>query len=275
MVANSASAAGSPVRRCTTSSRTCWPPGAYGRRAARARAAGRDAQPKPRRGAGDRHRPGPARGARRRGERGARDRRVGEPVGTPPTCRGKGGSSCRAAGRRADRGVAAAGRAQRDRDPDDGRLDGVPALLRKRFGVPVLLDNNTRLAALGESIWGAAAGEQDVLYLRLSYGVGGGLVVGGALHRGPYGLSAEFGHITVDTGPAAVRRRRALPDRQPGRPGLHESRRCDRPVRLRPALPQLRALDAPISLRPAFLHALRLSLFGQVSQDSRQVTIIT
>lgn len=78
------------------------------------------------------------------------------------------------------------------------RLEEVPRLLRKRFGVPVLLDNNTRLAALAESIWGAAAGEQNVLYLRLSHGVGGGLVVGGALHRGAHGLSGEFGHITVD-----------------------------------------------------------------------------
>jgi predicted NBD/HSP70 family sugar kinase len=84
-----------------------------------------------------------------------------------------------------------------------GRLSELPRLLRKRFGVPVLLDNNTRLAALAESIWGAAAGERDVLYLRLSHGVGGGLVVGGALHRGARGLSGEFGHITVD--PAGAR----------------------------------------------------------------------
>ncbi|MBK1783348.1 ROK family transcriptional regulator [Prauserella cavernicola] len=86
-------------------------------------------------------------------------------------------------------------------DPgEDGaqRLTDLPRLLRKRFGVPVLLDNNTRLAALAESIWGAAAGGQDVLYLRLSHGVGGGLVVGGALHRGAHGLSGEFGHITVE-----------------------------------------------------------------------------
>ncbi|MET7387713.1 ROK family protein [Streptomyces sp. NPDC005529] len=71
-------------------------------------------------------------------------------------------------------------------------------LLRKRFGVPVLLDNNTRLAALAEATWGAAAGVQDVLYVRLSHGVGGGLVVGGALHRGAHGLSGELGHITAD-----------------------------------------------------------------------------
>ncbi|MEU6785508.1 ROK family protein [Nonomuraea angiospora] len=88
-------------------------------------------------------------------------------------------------------------------EPEDDLESDEPAhpvqsLLSERFGVPVLLDNNTRLAALGEAIWGAAAGGRDVLYLRLSHGVGGGLVVGGALHRGAYGLSGEFGHITVD-----------------------------------------------------------------------------
>ncbi|MGP3969204.1 ROK family protein [Streptomyces sp. 6N223] len=85
------------------------------------------------------------------------------------------------------------------------RLDAVPTLLRKRFGVPVLMDNNTRLAALAESIWGAAAGCQDVLYLRLSHGVGGGLVLGGSLHRGAHGVSGEFGHITVDPDGRACR----------------------------------------------------------------------
>nr|WP_240929570.1 ROK family transcriptional regulator [Streptomyces coryli] len=82
-----------------------------------------------------------------------------------------------------------------------GDSDGLPGLLAKRFGVPVLVDNNTRLAALAEATWGAAAGDEDVLYLKMSYGVGGGLIVGGSLHRGAYGLSGEFGHITVEPGP--------------------------------------------------------------------------
>jgi predicted NBD/HSP70 family sugar kinase len=86
---------------------------------------------------------------------------------------------------------------------DQAGHDRLEGLLRERFGVPVMVDNNTRLAALAESIWGAATGVQDVLYLRLSHGVGGGLVVGGSLHRGAYGLSGEFGHITVD--PAGAR----------------------------------------------------------------------
>lgn len=76
----------------------------------------------------------------------------------------------------------------------------LPPLLEKRFGAPVLLDNNTRLAALAEATWGVATGHQDVLYLRLSDGVGGGLVADGGLHRGVDGLSGELGHITADPG---------------------------------------------------------------------------
>ncbi|MEU6554388.1 ROK family transcriptional regulator [Streptomyces sp. NPDC046915] len=78
------------------------------------------------------------------------------------------------------------------------RHDTIAALVRERFGAQVLIDNNTRLATLAETIWGAAAGEQNVLYLRLSHGVGGGLVMAGTLHRGAHGRSGMFGHISVD-----------------------------------------------------------------------------
>ncbi|MFF1837176.1 ROK family protein [Streptomyces sp. NPDC058231] len=83
-------------------------------------------------------------------------------------------------------------------DGPDGPHAVLDELLGKRFGAPVLLDNNTRLAALAESTWGVAAGSRDVLYLRLSHGVGGGLVVNGSLHRGAEGLAGELGHITAD-----------------------------------------------------------------------------
>ncbi|WP_306319562.1 MULTISPECIES: ROK family transcriptional regulator [unclassified Streptomyces] len=64
--------------------------------------------------------------------------------------------------------------------------------------VPVLADNNTRLAALGEAIWGAARGAGDALHVTLSYGIGGGLVAGGLLFRGARGAAGELGHISVD-----------------------------------------------------------------------------
>ncbi|MGN6243286.1 MAG: ROK family protein [Motilibacteraceae bacterium] len=65
-----------------------------------------------------------------------------------------------------------------------------------RFGAPVLVDNNSRLAALAEAIFGGPA-VQDLLYVRLSDGVGGGLVVGGKLVRGDTGQAGELGHVTV------------------------------------------------------------------------------
>ncbi|WP_432894439.1 ROK family protein [Kribbella sp. CA-245084] len=70
--------------------------------------------------------------------------------------------------------------------------------LGARFGVRLFVDNNTRLAALAEATWGAGTGAESVLYLRLSYGVGGGLVLGGRLLAGAGGAAGELGHISVD-----------------------------------------------------------------------------
>lgn len=66
-----------------------------------------------------------------------------------------------------------------------------------RFKAPVIVDNNTRLAALAEAIFGDSSVE-DLLYVRLADGVGGGLVVGGRLVTGSSGLAGELGHVTVD-----------------------------------------------------------------------------
>ncbi|MGP4000821.1 ROK family protein [Streptomyces sp. 8N706] len=87
-----------------------------------------------------------------------------------------------------------------DDSPGAIRRNAVSALVSERFGIPACLDSNTRLATLAERTWGAAIDEQDVLYLCLSHSVGGGLVLGGTLHRGAHGMSGQFGHITVDPG---------------------------------------------------------------------------
>jgi predicted NBD/HSP70 family sugar kinase len=88
-------------------------------------------------------------------------------------------------------------------DARSERADLVRETVSARFGVPVHVDNNTRLAALAEAVWGAAAGVGSALYLRLSYGIGGGLVLGGRLFAGAGGAAGELGHITVDRdGPA-------------------------------------------------------------------------
>lgn len=67
----------------------------------------------------------------------------------------------------------------------------------ERFGVDVILDNNTRLAALAEAAWHPVEPVGHLLYIRLSSGIGGGLVVDGRLVAGSTGLAGEFGHLPV------------------------------------------------------------------------------
>ncbi|MGV9314042.1 ROK family protein [Streptomyces sp. NPDC003691] len=81
-----------------------------------------------------------------------------------------------------------------------GRARTVVRLLRERYGVPVLVDNNTRLAALAEAVHGAGAGARHAVYVHLSHGVGGGLVVDGRLLDGAGGTAGEIGHITAAPG---------------------------------------------------------------------------
>lgn len=69
--------------------------------------------------------------------------------------------------------------------------------LKARFGVPVVLDNDANLACLGEWQFGAGQGHQDVLYLTISTGIGGGVVSNGRLVQGYHGLAGELGHTTV------------------------------------------------------------------------------
>jgi len=67
-----------------------------------------------------------------------------------------------------------------------------------RFDAPILIDNNTRLAALAEAEWMLGQPTRDLIYLRLADGCGGGLVVDGALVSGRSGFAGEIGHVTVD-----------------------------------------------------------------------------
>ncbi|MER6580944.1 ROK family transcriptional regulator [Nonomuraea sp. NPDC001023] len=66
------------------------------------------------------------------------------------------------------------------------------------LSVPVLVDNDANLAALGEYISGVAAGTSDLVYLTGEVGVGGGIISGGRLLRGADGFSGEVGHLRLD-----------------------------------------------------------------------------
>ena len=71
------------------------------------------------------------------------------------------------------------------------------AKLMKNFGVPVFLDNDANLAGLAEWKFGAARGHHNVLYLTVSTGVGGGVIINDRLLQGAHGLAAELGHTTI------------------------------------------------------------------------------
>ncbi|RMB62207.1 ROK family transcriptional regulator [Tessaracoccus antarcticus] len=71
-------------------------------------------------------------------------------------------------------------------------------LFGKRFGVGVWVDHHIRFAALGEATHPNASAEGNLLYLRLSLGVGGAIVTGGLPVRGEHQLGGEAGHVIVD-----------------------------------------------------------------------------
>jgi len=66
------------------------------------------------------------------------------------------------------------------------------------LGLPAVLDRDTQVAALAEGRFGAAAGCDDFLYVTVSTGIGGAIVTGGRLVRGPDGTAGELGHLLVD-----------------------------------------------------------------------------
>ncbi len=72
--------------------------------------------------------------------------------------------------------------------------------LSQHFGVPAWLDNDANLAALGEWKFGAGRGHHHLLYLTISTGIGGGVIVEDHLLHGHHGLAAELGHVTVLAG---------------------------------------------------------------------------
>jgi len=67
-----------------------------------------------------------------------------------------------------------------------------------RFGRPVHVDNDANLGALAEHRLGAARGHATSIYLKLSSGVGSGVVIDGRVFRGASGTAGEVGHLTVD-----------------------------------------------------------------------------
>ncbi len=101
-------------------------------------------------------------------------------------------------------GVSAAGFISSDRQtmlatPNISNWNGVNlvAELTEILDKKIVLENDANAAAWGEFKFGAGRGRSDLMMLTLGTGVGGGLILGGSVFRGAFGIGAELGHIRI------------------------------------------------------------------------------
>jgi glucokinase len=70
--------------------------------------------------------------------------------------------------------------------------------LQQVLGVPCFLENDANAAAVAEHRFGAGRGVRHMLFITVSSGVGGGIIIDGALYRGASGGAGEVGHIVLN-----------------------------------------------------------------------------
>lgn len=73
----------------------------------------------------------------------------------------------------------------------------IKALFESHFKLPIIVENDANISALGEGQWGIAKNLKDYIVVTLGTGVGTGIIVNGQLLRGSTGLAGEGGHITI------------------------------------------------------------------------------
>ena len=101
-------------------------------------------------------------------------------------------------------GVSAAGFISSDRQtmlatPNISNWNGINLVseLTEILHKKIVLENDANAAAWGEFKFGAGRGRSDLMMLTLGTGVGGGLILGGSVFRGAFGIGAELGHIRI------------------------------------------------------------------------------
>src|SRR5918995_3703254 len=73
------------------------------------------------------------------------------------------------------------------------------------YAAPVFVDNDVNVMALGEHWGGVASGVDNLLFVKIGTGIGGGIIADGRLYRGIQGCAGDIGHICVDPeGPACT-----------------------------------------------------------------------
>ncbi|MCM2418882.1 ROK family glucokinase [Streptomyces sp. RKAG293] len=77
------------------------------------------------------------------------------------------------------------------------RHEALKDKVEQRVGLSVIVENDANAAAWGEYRFGAGQGHDDVVCITLGTGLGGGIIIGGKLHRGRFGVAGEFGHVRM------------------------------------------------------------------------------
>jgi glucokinase len=70
--------------------------------------------------------------------------------------------------------------------------------VERETGIKAYLENDANAAALGELWFGAGRGSKNFIYMTVSTGIGGGIVINGDIYHGHTGNAGEFGHMTVE-----------------------------------------------------------------------------
>ncbi|QGP92621.1 Glucokinase [Neomoorella glycerini] len=73
----------------------------------------------------------------------------------------------------------------------------VSEILAKELDLPLFLENDARAAAWGEKCFGHGRQVENLLYIAIGTGIGGGLILGGRIYRGHHGNAGEIGHMVV------------------------------------------------------------------------------
>lgn len=78
--------------------------------------------------------------------------------------------------------------------------DHVPLrdIFHEHYSIPIFVENDANAAGLGEYMFGAGRGCNDMVYLTVSTGIGGGIIIDGKIMEGASGTAAELGHMTID-----------------------------------------------------------------------------
>jgi glucokinase len=72
-------------------------------------------------------------------------------------------------------------------------------VIKNRLNLPVIMDNDANAGALGEARFGAGRKVEDLFYITVSSGIGGGLIIGKRIYRGTFTLAGEIGHTIFRT----------------------------------------------------------------------------